>query len=644
MTQPLNILIVEDSPNDAELILEKLHGAGIDAYSERVETAGQFEAALARRSWDLVLSDFSLPGFSGLDALRSLRARGMDLPFLLISGTVGEETAVEAIHSGADDYLLKDRLQRLAPAVRRALERASDRRRRDQAEADLQDSREQFTAFMDHSPMIAWMKDEQGAYLHVNREWSRVFGRTPEEAIGRNDGDLFPADTAAQLAESDRKALETGAPIEFTDRAPVPGAVVREWQVWKFPFRSAAGRRFVGGMAQDITDRKRLKEQFLRAQKMEGIGRLAGGVAHDFNNLLTVITGYGQLALAQVPADHPIRSPLGEVMRAAERAAALTRQLLAFSRRQILQPTVLDLNAVVTGMQGLLTRLIGEDVAVRTALAKGLGRVRADAGQIEQVIMNLAVNARDAMPKGGVLTIETSDAALDEAYAREHVPMVPGPYVLLAVSDNGVGMSEETKAKIFEPFFTTKEAGKGTGLGLSTVYGIVKQSGGYVWVYSEPGKGTTFKIYLPRVAEDAEIKREHAEKARSPAASLQGSETILLVEDDDAIRRLASEVLRERGYTVVEASKGDEALARTQGHPGTIHLLLTDVVTPGMKPRDLAARLTEARPGLKVLFMSGYAENAIHHQGVLDPRFAFLPKPFTPEGLLRKVRDTLRPV
>src|SRR3989454_2815827 len=389
--------------------------------------------------------------------------------------------------------------------------------------------------------------------------------------------------------------------------------------------------------AQEKAERKQLEQQLRQAQKMEAIGQLTGGIAHDFNNMLTVILGYSELLLKSLPTDAPLRDDVEQVKEAGERASLLTKQLLAFSRKQVLQPKVLDLNTVLTNMDRMLQRLIGEDIALVAVPAPGLWHVYADPSQIEQVMMNLAVNARDAMPNGGKLTIETANVQLDDAYAHQHGPVQPGSYVMLAVSDTGCGMDRETQARIFEPFFTTKEPGKGTGLGLSTVYGIVKQSGGYVWVYSEVGRGTAFKIYLPR----GEGAVETVEPGVAPARTVRGSEMILLVEDDRAVRVLARSTLQAHGYTVLEAHHGKHALQVYEQHAGPIHLLVTDVVMPEMSGRELADRLKPSRPNMKVLFMSGYTDKAIVHHGELDPGAAFLQKPFTPDALARKVREVL---
>ena len=393
----------------------------------------------------------------------------------------------------------------------------------------------------------------------------------------------------------------------------------------------------VFGAWLDITERKQLEQQFHQAQKMEAVGRLAGGVAHDFNNLLTAILGSADLVLDSLTPTIPERGEIEEIRKAALRAADLTRQLLAFSRQQVIAPTALNPNDVVTNMEKLLRRLLGEDVELRTVLTPEPGTVKADPSQLEQIVVNLAVNARDAMPEGGKLTIETQNVELDEAYTRGHLSAQPGSYVMLAVSDTGIGMDAATQARIFEPFFTTKEKGKGTGLGLATVYGIVKQSDGWIWVYSEPGHGTTFKIYLPRITEAA----APAAPSPVPPVSVRGSETVLLVEDDEMIRNLVQKVLKANGYTVLVAASGHDALRLAGQHQGRIHLVMTDVVMPGINGREVAERLAAARAGIKVLYLSGYTDDAIVHHGVLEPGIAFLQKPFTPAVLARKVREVL---
>lgn len=385
-----------------------------------------------------------------------------------------------------------------------------------------------------------------------------------------------------------------------------------------------------------VAEHSKLEEQLRLAQKMESIGRLAGGVAHDFNNLLGVISGYSEITLLNLPPNSPVRETLQEIKKASSRAAELTHQLLAFSRQQVIEPKVFDLNSAISDLSRMLERMIGEDIRLILSLSDDLSRIKADRGQIEQVIMNLAVNARDAMPTGGKLVVETREIELDDTYARDHFPVVPGSYVMMSVTDSGIGMDEKTQRRIFEPFFTTKELGKGTGLGLSTVYGIVKQSGGYIWVYSEVKKGTTFKVYLPRVQEaiDAVIVSE-------AKRSLEGHETVLLVEDADGIRKLTRQCLESKGYTVLSANDVPEALALAEQHAGKIDLLLSDVVLPSAGGPALARQITAIRKDTRVLYMSGYTDDAIVHHGVLDPGIAFIQKPFSVDDLWNKVRDVL---
>jgi len=517
--KPLHVLIVEDSEADAALLIRELRRGGYDPVYERVDSAEAMSAALDRRTWDLVLCDYRLPGFSAPAAVAIVTGKGVDVPVIVVSGTVGEETAVEAMRAGAHDFMTKDKLARLAPAIGRELREAAFRAERKKA-------------------------DEE---------------------------------------------------------------------------------------------REKMELQMRAAQRMETVGRLAGGVAHDFNNLLTVIQGYARFLHDDFREGDPAREDTDAILNAAERAARLTSQLLAFSRRQVQELRVVNLNEMVAELDKMLRRLIAEDIELVTKLSPDLGRVKVDITQMEQVLMNLVVNARDAMSGGGKLTIETSEAQLEETYgAAKNVEVPPGHYVMLAVTDTGTGMDKETQSQIFEPFFTTKEKSKGTGLGLSTVYGIVKQSGGYIWVYSEPGQGTTFKIYLPLVEEEAT-----REASSRPAADLRGSETILVVEDDEPVRKVAVRILQRHGYQVLEAGNGGDALLLCEQHDGPIHLTLTDIVMPQMSGRELAKRLAAVRPEMRVIFSSGYTDNAVAHHGVLDEGTVFLQKPFSSDALVRKVREIL---
>jgi PAS domain S-box-containing protein len=496
-------------------------------------------------------------------------------------------------------------------------------------------SETRYRALLEHAHDAIFVNDEAGIVQEVNRAAELLVGATREEMVGRSFLETLPVEDRARVLETFEETLEHGRILELlevciqrregtTVPAEVSASVVQ-----------IGGKPFVVAFLRDVSERNAMAAQLRVAQKLDAIGQLAGGVAHDFNNLLTAILGYSQLLAPELRGNDEHFAAIEEIRKAGERAADLTRQLLAFSRKQILEPKVLDLNDVVRRIEGLLTRLIGEDVRVRLNLGSALGAIRADAGQIEQVIMNLAVNARDAMPRGGDISIETANVELAETYTQMHRPVHPGPYVMLAVSDTGVGMDAVTRERIFEPFFTTKEKGQGTGLGLSTVYGIVKQSSGYVWVYSEPGKGTAFKVYLPRVEGAVEARAA----SESPALPATGDETILLVEDEESVRALARRTLEARGYRVFDAADGGEAV-EIAGHE-RIDLLLTDMVLPGMGGGEIAARIHEIHPAAKVLFTSGYTDDVIVRGGLLERGAAFLEKPFTPSLLARKVREVL---
>ncbi|HJQ31476.1 MAG TPA: response regulator [Pyrinomonadaceae bacterium] len=515
---------------------------------------------------------------------------------------------------------------------------ARDITERKRAEEALREGEERYRLLFESNPQPMWVYDlETLRFLAVNEAAIRHYGYSRAEFLAMTVKDIRPPEDVPALMDNVANVRggfdEAGTWRHLKkDGSRINVEVTSHELVF-------AGRRAELVLANDMTERKRLEEQLRQAQKMEAVGRLAGGVAHDFNNLLTVINGYSDLLAKRLRAEDPLRLNVEEIRKAGERAASLTRQLLAFSRKQVLQPKVIDLNEVVRETEKMLRCLIGEDIELRASLGPWLGSVKADPGQMEQVLMNLAVNARDAMPRGGKLTISTENVYLDEEYAAHHVTVAPGRYVILAVSDTGTGMDEQTKARIFEPFFTTKVAGKGTGLGLSTVYGIVKQSGGYVWVYSEVGRGTTFKIYLPRVDEGAQGYRQSPAPAQ--AQELRGTEAVLLAEDDELVRNMTRIILSDHGYKVQAAANGAAALSIFERTEGPIHLLLTDVVMPGISGRELADRLTRLRPEMKVLFMSGYTEDAIVHHGVLDEGVNFIQKPFTPDDLARKVREVL---
>jgi PAS domain S-box-containing protein len=754
--RPLRALILEDNPLDAELAVAILKRTGYVGDFEVIDSPEQFQEKLRQDDYDVILADYNLRNWTALDALTILKNSAKDIPFV-VSGTLGDEAAVECIKQGASDYVLKHRLERLPMVVDRALRDKAHRVEAARLEAEIRRAKMEWELTFDVVPDPILILNPECRIQRANRaaktfglEFPQMIGRFCYEVVhGQSDplpscphqrllktgkeegGDLEEPrlrktfhstaspvhdpsrslqgcvhvmhdvterkrnEEALRVSEASYRSLILGATYgifrcdvegKFVTVNPAlvtmlgyeseaellaanlvndislsagagaqllrqKGRVEGMEGIWKRKDGTPitvrlSGRTVLDGqgtlqgfeiIAEDVTARSRLEDQLRQAQKMEAIGQLAGGIAHDFNNLLTIINGYSQLLLDRLDSADACRGFADEVKRAGERAATLTRQLLAFSRRQVLAPQILDLNTVVTGVEKMLQRLIGEDVELVTALDVGLGPVRADPGQIELVILNLAVNARDAMPKGGMLTLETANVELDSEYVETHPVATSGPHVMLAVSDTGCGMDRHTLSHIFEPFFTTKEPGKGTGLGLATVYGIVKQSGGNIWAYSEPGKGTTFKVYLPRVQEAVPA----AAPAEGRKASPRGSETILVVEDDAAVRPLVRGVLLSRGYSVLEASGGDEALSVSESHRGPIKLLVTDLVMPGMNGRDLAEQLLLRHPEIRVLYMSGYTNDAIVRQGVLEEGAAFLQKPFTPDALARKVREVL---
>ena len=744
----LRVLHVEDSESDAGLVQRALARGGFAVEATRVESADDMRARLRDQSWDIVIADFHLPQFSAMGALKVLRESGLDLPFVVVSGTIGEDIAVTVMRAGAHDYVMKDRLERLGPAVSRELAEAAVRREHAAAQRALRQIESQYRAAIETSPDGFLLLDTSHRLQQVNAAFEQQSGYTRDELVGMTvetlSADPDPADLGRRIDEASRDGLagfETrlrtkqgrawdvelsvsrpsavGDPVclfvrdvtgqkqaareirRFVEASPAviyalrpleqgfdlvwvsdnlealtgyhPRDVDAAWwerglhpddasrvfaanvlplpddhlviefrfrhrdghYVWlrdeKRVVRDGAGRvtELVGSWT-NVTDRVALEDQFRHAQKMEAVGRLAGGVAHDFNNVLTVIQGYGGALLDDLLTPEEVRDSANQICLAADRAAALTRQLLAFSRKQTLVTQLVDVGQLVKGVERLLHRLIGEDVTLTTEVTPGTPRVKGDPGHLEQVLINLAVNARDAMPEGGTLAIVTSRAEAAAAPGRPG-----GPVARVVVTDTGRGMSAEVRARVFEPFFTTKELGRGTGLGLSIVFGVVHQMGGTIDLWSEPGQGARFTIDLPVAADDVVAASE--QEARVPDAV--GTETVLVVEDEEPVRHIARVALEARGYHVVAASTGAEGLALADDTE--IDLLLTDVVMPGMSGRAVATTLLAKYPSVKVLYMSGYFDDAHVRAQLAEAQASVLQKPFTPRALAAKVRQVL---
>ncbi len=637
MGETLRVLQVEDSESDAALIVRRLQKAGYEVRSERVEDRDEMRSALDREDWDVILADHHLSQFNAPTALQILNETGKDIPFIVVSGSIGEELAVGMMKSGAHDYVLKNNLGRLAPAVTREIREARSRRDRRLAERALRGSEERLALAIEATQLGTFDLSVKTGELIWSDLAKRHFGLPADAGIsyGTFLQGLHPEDRdrTDMLVKG---LLQPGSNGQYATEYRTIGIedrVTRWISSWGRVFFDSQELpvRFVG-VTLDVTESKKLEDQFRQAQKLESIGRLAGGVAHDFNNLLTVINGYSDILLGRLDPLDPSHLPVTEIRKAGGRAVELTRQLLTFSRKQVIEPKPLNLNELVSGTREMLARLIGEDIEVVTCLAPDLGNVFADAGQLHQVLMNLVVNARDAMPNGGRLTIETANREPGPNGAEERA----AGSVLLVVGDSGVGMDEETRKRIFEPFFTTKASGVGTGLGLATVYGIVQQCGGWIDVKTEPGEGTKFTIGLPRTAVSLSPELPaHKENAAGRA------ETVLVVEDQEEVRSLVMMVLKRQGYRLLEAKNGKQALSVAEHHPGPIHLLLTDLVMPGMNGKDLADRLQLARPSMRVLFMSGYPDKVLPNSAVSNGDVHFIAKPFTPVTLAGRVRELL---
>jgi PAS domain S-box-containing protein len=621
-----SILYVDDDADSRRNLGQLLRSEGFEVWE--AESGGEALRQVGRRP-DLVLLDVDLPDLDGFEVCRQIRAdpAAVATPVVHLSGHYLDDRArVRGLEGGADAYLTKPIEPDVLVAHIHTLLRVQ------KAEERLRQVVSEWQTTFDAVPDGVCLLNRDGTVRRCNRAMGQILGNQPELLIGRPLRDLV----RAAVHESG----VTSRIVDLDDMAQLEGEITLGGR-WYNIRTSSVSREHgaVGGLAQvweDVSDHRRAEEQLRQAQKMEAVGRLAGGIAHDFNNILTIINGLTELVMTSTSANSPAMKHLHQIARAGDRAAALTRQLLAFSRKQILQPVVLDLNALIVEAVRMLQRLLGEHIDLTTSLDPMLYRVKADPGQIEQILVNLLVNARDAMPQGGSIKLQTYNVELDEPFAREREEVRPGSYVMLAVTDTGCGMDEATRLRIFEPFFTTKEVGRGTGLGLAMVYGIVKQSGGHIDVYSEPGRGTSFKVYLPRASASSE-----GQAVANFSQPCRGTETILVVEDDEAIRNLVRVALQSHGYTVLEAADGAAGLRISQDWCAPIHLLVTDMIMPGISGRQLATTLVAARPDLKVLFFSGYTEDSMLRNGLLRPGIAFLQKPFTPTVLARKVRDTL---
>jgi len=640
MSDPIRVLYVDDYPLDRELVRDALEREQNDFSLTLATSRADFETRLAEGSYDLVLSDFNILGFEGLQVLEAVHAVDPRLPVVIVTGTGSEEVAVEAMKRGAADYIIKtpSHIQRLPYTIRSVLEMKRLEASRDRAE---QERDRLFNYSLDLFGIAAF----DGRIIQVNPAWEKILGWTSDDLAAKPwRAFVHPDDVAASSRVAER-LLAGETVLGFESRYGCKDGSFK-WISWNvYPL---AKEKLIFIVARDITDRKqaeeereRLQAQLIQAQKMETIGRLAGGVAHDFNNMLGVILGHAELAMEDVGVTQAVYSSLQEIRKAAQRSADLTRQLLAFARKQTINPQVLELNETVTGMLKMLQRLIGENIELVWRTEPDVWPVKMDPTQLDQILVNLCVNARDAIAGVGEVVIEARNITFGEAYYAAQMGVAPGEYVLLSVSDNGCGMDQATQNHLFEPFFTTKGVGKGTGLGLATVYGVVKQNSGYIGVRSEPGKGTTFDIYLPRYAG----RSAQAAKGSVEQAAARGQETVLLVEDEPTILRIAQIMLQRSGYHALTASTPSEAVrvAEEQSVAGQsdIHLLITDMVMPEMNGCDLARKLQTLCPRIKTLFMSGYAGDMIDQQGAIHRAAGFIQKPFSFQALTAKVREVL---
>jgi PAS domain S-box-containing protein len=642
MSDLIHILHLEDDPLDRVLVQSELEKAGLAYRITQVQTRDEFELALIQGTFDIILSDYRLPMFDGLSALRMVLEKSPDTPFIVVSGTIGEDAAIAALTKGATDYVLKEKMTRLGPAVRRALREAQNRRERWQAERALAKSEARMRTILDSVDEGFIVIDRDYHILAANRAFC--------SKLNLHENDVIDGLCHEIVHKSARPCFESGedCPVQRTfDTGGIQTAFhthldasgVRQYvELKSYPIADASGTVISAiETLNDVTEKHKLQEQLAQSQKMESVARLAGGVAHDFNNMLGVIMGRTELAMVRMKPDDPLLVDLKEIQKAAERSAGMTRQLLAFARKQTVEPRVLDLNDTVTEILKMLRPLIGEDIDLEWQPGEDLQPVKMDPSQVDQILANLCVNARDAITGVGRIRIETGMETLDQGNCLHHPEFVPGEYVVLVVSDDGCGIDPENFGKIFEPFYTTKEVGRGTGLGLATVYGIVRQNKGFIDVDSRSGEGTTFKIYLRgHAAKIPEVRRQdHGAQVSG------GHETILLVEDEGSILDMAKLMLEKLGYQVLAASTPKEAIRRARAYSGDIRLLIVDVIMPEMNGRNLADQLVSFYPAMACLFMSGYSGDIIAQHGMLDGSVSFIQKPFSMPALAAKVREVL---
>ncbi|HLJ30440.1 MAG TPA: response regulator [Candidatus Angelobacter sp.] len=632
---PIRVLHLEDNPADANLCLHKMRAEGLNVETEVVSTGKEFREKIRANSYDLVLGDYRLPDWSGLDAVHWLRISDVNTPFILVTGTLGEELAVECIKRGATDYVLKRNLDRLPLAVRRALQEQTTRAERDRAERELRQREQEYRSIVEGAPYGIYRVGEDGNLLMVNPALTAMLGYERE-------AELLKLNTISEIFVEPEERQRAVAMVhgnyencsEHRWRRKDGKEIIVRIAGRKLPQEIGAPTTYEV-FAEDITARRMLEEQFLQAQKMEAVGRLAGGVAHDFNNLLMIISGCLELWQHEKADPEKADRYIRQIREAASMAAFVVRQLLTFSRKRMVERHVVDMNGILKDLNKILPRLLGEDIEVIMVPGADLEQIEVDRGNVEQVVINLAVNARDAMPEGGKLTIRTSNVELKEGEG-EGMNLTPGRYVKLSVTDTGTGMDAATQARIFEPFFTTKEQGKGTGLGLATVSSIVKQNAGGTWVHSGPGKGAIFEVYFPVAAALQKV----LEPAKIAAPVQRGTETVMVVEDEAALRAVTSEYLESQGYTVLSASNGISALEICRRHPGKIHLLLTDVVMPGLSGPQVVEGAVAMRPELRVIYVSGYIDRLVDLE-TLGRGAIYLQKPYSLVELGHKIRESV---